>query len=107
MKYLLLVPFVSLAACQTTVNPAKVYYPVEKCGDVQVPQYGVLDRPASSGEVVGGAATGAIIGKILTDDDAGAILGGLIGGGIASETRRQERVIVGYETQHVCAIVYE
>ena len=107
MKYLLLISVITLAGCQTTTQPAKVYYPVEKCGNVQVPEYGILDRPASGGEVLGGAATGAIIGKILTNDDKGAIVGGLIGGGIASETRKQESVITGYKTEYRCQTVYE
>jgi uncharacterized protein YcfJ len=81
-------------------------YPIERCGYIDQPVYGVLDRPASQGEVLGGAAIGGVIGNRLTDDAGGAIIGALIGGGLANQ-RRQERVIVDYEKVYRCQTVYE
>lgn len=97
----------ALAGCQTTTqSPARVLMPVEECGYVQVPIYGVLDRPASGGEVAGGAVIGGLIGNRLTDDAGGAIVGALIGGSLANQ-RKQEQVIVDYKTEWQCRTVYK
>lgn len=107
MKILLAVPVLALAACQTTNEPARVYYPVEKCGYVDVPVYGVLDRPASGGEVAGGAVIGGVVGNAITDKSpGGTIVGAIIGGAIANQ-RKQESVVVGHETQYQCWTEYK
>jgi len=107
MKALLVLPVLALTACGPTYQaPARVLKPVEKCGYVQVPEYGILDRPASSGEVVGGAVIGGVIGKTITGDDGGAIVGAIIGGATANN-RKQEQVIIGYKKVYQCNTVYE
>lgn len=108
MKQLLIIPaLLGLAACQTTTEPAKVYYPVQTCGYVNVPVYGVLDRPASGGEVVGGAVIGGVIGNHISNHDQGAtIVGALIGGALANQ-RKQEQVIVGYKQEYQCRTEYK
>ena len=106
-KALLLVVPLALAGCQTTTQaPAYVMKPVEKCGYVDVPVYGILDRPASGGEIAGGAVIGGVVGNKLTNDAGGAILGALIGGSIANQ-RKQEQVIIDYKREWQCRTVYE
>ena len=108
MKYLIIgASILALAGCQTTTqSPAYVMKPVEKCGYVDVPVYGILDRPASGGEIAGGAVIGGVIGNRLTDDAGGAIIGALIGGSVANQ-RRQEQVIIDYKREWQCRTVYE
>jgi uncharacterized protein YcfJ len=108
MKQLLIIPaLLGLAACQTTTQPAKVYYPVQKCGYVDVPVYGVLDRPASGGEVVGGAVIGGVLGNVVSEGNDGAtIVGAIIGGALANQ-RKQEQVIVGYNQEYQCWTEYK
>ena len=110
MNKLMLLPILALAACAPTYEsraPAKVLKPVEKCGYVQIPEYGILDRPASDGEIAGGAIAGAIIGGTVSDDPVGAIIGGIIGGNVAAGNRKQEQVITGYKKVYRCQTVYE
>jgi uncharacterized protein YcfJ len=110
MKNLLIAAagLVFLAGCQTTVQqPARILHPVEKCGYVNKPVYGVLDRPASDGEVLGGAVIGGVIGDAVGDNGAATVMGAIIGGAIASNQRKQERVVVGSERVWQCQTVYE
>lgn len=99
-----------LAGCQTIDNsPARVLHPTKVCEDVQVPIYGILDRPASSGEQAAGAIVGGVIGNQFGKGDgntAMTILGALAGANVASE-RKQEKVITGYRTEHQCRTVYQ
>lgn len=101
MKILLTLPIVALAACQTTTAPARIYYPVEKCDYVDTPVYGKLDRPASGGEIVGGAVIGGVIGNAITDDAGGTAIGAILGGAIANQ-RRLETVVVGTKKEYKC-----
>ena len=114
-KILLAVMGLALAGCQTTgmsssINgPAKVLYPVEECGMVKVPKYGIVDRPASGGEVLSGAVVGGLIGNLFgngSGNDAMTVLGAIVGGTTANE-RKQERVIIGYDEKHQCRTVYK
>ena len=102
------VALATLTACQTTVQqPAKVLYPVERCGYVEEPVYGVLDRPTSDGEVLGGAVIGGVIGNQLSDDPIGTVVGAIIGGTIVNGQRVQEGVVVGTNRVYRCQTVYE
>jgi len=102
------VALATLTACQTTVQqPAKVLYPVERCGYVEEPVYGVLDRPTSDGEVLGGAVIGGVIGNQLTDDPIGTVVGAIIGGTIVNGQRVQEGVVVDTKRVYRCQTVYE
>jgi uncharacterized protein YcfJ len=101
----------ALAGCQTMQQqaPARVLYPTKVCEDVQVPIYGMLDRPASGGEVLGGAVVGGVIGNQFGKGDgnvAMTILGALVGSNVASE-RKQEQVVTGYRTERQCRTVYK
>ena len=107
MKALLVLPLLAMTACGSEYQaPARVLKPEKICGYNDVPEYGILDRPASDGEVLGGAVAGAIIGGTITDDPVGAIVGGIIGGNVAANDRKQERVITGYKKVWQCNTVY-
>jgi uncharacterized protein YcfJ len=103
------VALATLTACQTTVQqPAKVLYPVERCGYVEEPVYGVLDRPTSDGEVLGGAVIGGVIGNQLSDKTPlGTVVGAIVGGAIVNGQRVQEGVVVGTNRVYRCQTVYE
>ena len=103
------VALATLTACQTTVQqPAKVLYPVEKCGYVEEPVYGVLDRPTSDGEVLGGAVIGGVIGNKVTDGDGlGTVLGAIVGSTIVNGQRVQEGVVVDTKRVYRCQTVYQ
>lgn len=105
---LLVVAAVFLAGCQTTQYPARVLHPVERCGYVNEPVYGVLDRPASGGEVAGAAVIGGAIGNVVSDHNpAATVMGAIIGGAIANNQRVQEPVVVGQKKVWRCQTVYE
>ena len=107
MKRLILLAPLALMACQTTMaDSARILYPVEQCGYENEPIYGVLDRPASTGEVVGGVVIGGLIGNKITNDPAGTIVGAIIGGA-ATNHRRQEQVVVGSKKVYRCRTVYQ
>jgi uncharacterized protein YcfJ len=109
-KIILLASLVIISGCQTTTGPAFVLKPVEVCGDVKVPIYGILDRPASSAEVLGGAAIGGVIGNQIgqgTGKDVSTILGTIIGATAQSNSRKREPVIVDYKTEYKCRIEYK
>ena len=112
---LLVVAILALAGCQSTGmsnvtnGPARVLHPVQECGMVKVPVYGILDRPASGVEVLSGAVIGGVIGNQFgkgSGNDAMTVLGAIIGGATANE-RKQERVIVSYTQKHECRTVYK
>ena len=114
MKFLLLGSALVLAGCQTTTYeaaaPARILKPVEVCNDVKVPIYGVLDRPASDGEVLSGAIIGGVIGNQLGNGDGKAattFLGAIIGANAQQNTRRQEKVIVDYKIINQCRTIYQ
>lgn len=102
-----------LAGCQTTMGdrggPARVLTPETVCEFEKVPVYGVVDRPASDGEVLGGAIVGGVIGNQFGKGDgnvAMTILGAIVGGNAAS-TRKVEQAIIGYRTEKICKTVYK
>lgn len=108
-KFILLAPF-ALAACQTTTAPARVLYPVEVCGMVDVPIYGYVDRPASDTESLAGAVAGGVIGNQFGKGDgktAMTVLGAIVGGNVASQQRVTEEAIVGYNQEYLCRIEYK
>ena len=75
---------------------------------VDVPVYGMINRPASSGEVLGGAIIGGLIGNQFGKGDgntAMTALGAIVGGSSAGE-RKTERVIVSYNKERRCTTVY-
>lgn len=110
---LLLASSLVLSGCVSTTEitqlydqePARVLKPQMICREVQVPIYGLIERPASPGEVFSGAVIGGVIGDKVTNSDGGAIVGAIIGGSVATE-RKRERAIVDYRTSTQCKVEY-
>ena len=100
---------IALAGCQSFDNsPARLLHPVEECSMVDVPVYGMVNRPASSGEVLGGAIIGGLIGNQFGKGDgktAMTALDAIVGGSSGGE-RKTERVIVSYTKERRCTTVY-
>ena len=101
----------TLSGCiSTTQAPARILKPQEECGNVQVPIMGILDRPASQAEVIGGAVIGGLVGNQI-GDGSGKDLATMVGigaGAVAASTQRQqEQVVVGYKTEYKCRTVYK
>lgn len=66
------------------------------CENIHVPVYGT--RNGSSGEVIGGAIVGGLIGREISGNDRGAIIGAIIGGA----SMNQRSVQNGYRIERHC-----
>lgn len=114
VKLITVASVVALAGCSSTTmidrgGPARVLTQQTVCGLEQVPVYGLVDRPASDGEVLGGAIVGGVIGNQFGKGDgniAMTIIGAIAGGNTAS-ARKREQAIVSYRTENVCRKVYK
>ena len=111
----LLTVFLSVSGCiSITVDEdlfadARVLTKTEECSMVQVPIYGVVDRPASSTEVAAGAVVGGAIGNQVGKGNgrkAMTVLGAIVGSSAGAQ-RKTERVITGYEEKRQCRTVYK
>ena len=100
---------VVLTGCQSIdSSPARLLHAVEECSMVDVPVYGMVNRPASSTEVLGGAIIGGLIGNQFGKGDgktAMTALGAIVGGSSGGE-RKIERVIVSHNKERRCNTVY-
>ena len=78
--------------------------PYQSCSTQKVPIYGKIQSQPDVGAVVGGAVLGGIIGKAVTKKDRGAAVGALVGGAIANENQKTKTKtgIVGYENRQQC-----
>lgn len=78
--------------------------PYQNCGIQKIPIYGKIQSQPDVSAVVGGAVLGGIIGKAVTKKDKGAAVGALIGGAIANENQKTKMTsgIVGYENRQRC-----
>ena len=78
--------------------------PFQSCSIQKVPVYGKIQSQPDVGAVVGGAVLGGIIGKAVTKKDRGAAVGALVGGAIANENQKTKTRtgIVGYENRQQC-----
>jgi uncharacterized protein YcfJ len=108
------VSIITLPGCVTSVDtdlfaPARILTQTKECGMVQVPVYGVLDRPASKTEIAAGTVVGGALGNQIGKGNgkkAMTVLGAIIGGSKGAQ-RKQERVITGYKEEHQCKTVYK
>ena len=73
-----------------------------KCQMTSVPYQETVN--SDPGRVVGGALVGGVIGKAVTDKNAGAAAGALIGGAIANETGK--KTVTKYREVETCANVF-
>jgi outer membrane lipoprotein SlyB len=85
-------------------EPAKLLKKVQVCEKVQIPVYGMIERPASSGEVFSGLIIGGLIGDQFgsgSGNDAMTFLGAVMGAEEAGQ-RKREKVIIDYKTVTQC-----
>lgn len=78
--------------------------PYQNCTIQKVPIYGKIQSQPDVGAVVGGAVLGGIIGKAVTKKDRGAAFGAFVGGALANENQKTKTAtgIVGYENRRRC-----
>ena len=78
--------------------------PYQNCSIQKVPIYGKIQSQPDTGAVVGGAVLGGIIGKAVTKKDRGAAFGALVGGALANENQKTKTTtgVVGYEDRQIC-----
>ena len=78
--------------------------PFQSCSTQKVPVYGKIQSQPDVGAVVGGAVLGGIIGKAVTKKDRGAAVGAIVGGALANENQKIKTTtgIVGYEDRQKC-----
>ena len=78
--------------------------PFQSCSIQKVPVYGKIQSQPDVGAVVGGAVLGGIIGKAVTKKDRGAAVGAIVGGALANENQKTKTTtgIVGYEDRQKC-----
>ena len=83
--------------------------PYQSCSIQKVPVYGKIQSQPDVGAVVGGAVLGGIIGKAVTKKDKGAAVGALVGGALANENQKIKTTtgIVGYEDRQRCQTQYK
>lgn len=83
--------------------------PFQSCSIQKVPVYGKIQSQPDVGAVVGGAVLGGIIGKAVTKKDKGAAVGALVGGALANENQKTKTTsgIVGYEDRQSCQTKYK
>ena len=82
--------------------------PFQSCSIQKMPVYGKIQSQPDVGAVVGGAVLGGIIGKAVTKKDKGAAVGALVGGALANENQKTKTTsgIVGYEDRQSCQTKY-
>ena len=83
--------------------------PFQSCSIQKVPVYGKIQSQPDVGAVVGGAVLGGIIGKAVTKKDKGAAVGALVGGALANENQKTKTTtgIIGYEDRQHCQTKYK
>lgn len=74
-----------------------------RCETKSVP-YQETVRGGSPEKVIGGAIVGGVIGKVVTDKNAGAAVGAIVGGAIANETSRN--TVTKYREVETCTNVF-
>ena len=83
--------------------------PFQSCSIQKVPVYGKIQSQPDMGAVVGGAVLGGILGKAVTKKDKGAAVGALVGGALANENQKTKTTtgIIGYEDRQSCQTKYK
>ena len=74
-----------------------------QCETKKVP-YQTTVKGGSPEKVIGGAIVGGVVGKIVTDKNAGAAAGAIVGGAIANETSK--KTVTKYRDVETCTKVF-
>ncbi|MGI9388680.1 MAG: glycine zipper domain-containing protein [Boseongicola sp.] len=74
-----------------------------RCETTTVP-YQVTVKGGEPEKVIGGAVIGGVIGKVVTDDNAGAAVGAVIGGAVGHENSR--KTVTRYKEVENCTNVF-
>ncbi|MCB1369042.1 MAG: hypothetical protein KDK00_14850 [Rhodobacteraceae bacterium] len=74
-----------------------------RCKTQSVP-YQETVRGGNTGDILGGAIIGGVIGKAATGQDGGAAVGAIIGGAVANEN--STRTVTRYKNVETCKQVY-
>lgn len=74
-----------------------------RCETQMVP-YQETVKGGSPEKVIGGAIVGGVIGKVVTDKNAGAAVGAIVGGAIANETSKN--TVTRYREVETCTNVF-
>ena len=96
-----LIAAIVLSSCSSVdardQSPARLLQWVKVCEYVQIPVYGMIDRPASDSEVFVGLLIGGAIGNQFgggSGKDVATILGAIIGGSAANNRHNQPKKVV-------------
>ena len=83
--------------------------PYQNCSIQKVPIFGKIQSNPDPGAVVGGAVLGGIIGKAITKKDKGAAVGAIVGGVLANENQKTKSStgVIGYESRQKCQTKYK
>ena len=98
----------TVQSIEPVYSSTNIYTPETRCRSVKVPVYGkvVSGSGASGADVLGGMVFGALLGKVLTNDNNAAGVGAVMGGVVAAEQQKKTTTkIVGYNTQQRCEVV--
>lgn len=109
MRLLLILAVAFVTGCSsvsyaTSPMDAVLLKKVQVCEKVQIPIYGMIERPASDAEVFTGMLIGGVIGNQFgsgSGNDAMTFIGALMGAESGSERKRQ-RVIIDYREVTQC-----
>ena len=98
MKVLTATAITMLTASQAFAGSYEV-----RCETTSVP-YQETVKGGSPEKVIGGAIIGGVVGKIVTDKNAGAAAGAIVGGAIANETSK--KTVTKYRDVETCTNVF-
>jgi len=109
MRLLLILAVAFVTGCPsvsyaTSPMDAVLLKKVQVCEKVQIPIYGMIERPASDAEVFTGMLIGGAIGNQFgsgSGNDAMTVIGALVGAESGGERKRQ-RVIIDYREVTQC-----
>ena len=98
----------TVQSIEPVYSSTNIFTPETRCRNIKVPIYGkvVNGGGASGADILGGMVVGAILGKVLTNDNNAAGVGAVMGGVVAAEQQKTTTTkIVGYNTQQSCEVI--
>jgi uncharacterized protein YcfJ len=77
--------------------------PVQSCSVVDIPIYSKKDK---TGDIIGGAIIGGILGNNVVKGDGAGAAGAVIGGLLGANKSNNSQEIIGYRQQNRCTTSY-